>query len=256
MSTGDSELDGAAKAAIASKGSAKALRPRDAATLIIVDHTGPAPLVLMGKRRMEQAFMPGKYVFPGGRVDKTDRLIASADELSLGDTARLLLAMKGTPSASRARALALAAVRETYEEAGLVIGAKAGPGTATPALPGWSDFFAHGYVPRLSPLTFFARAITPPGRPRRYDTRFFFMDAAEISHRTDSNDGELSGLHWLTIEDARNLDLPAITRVVLEDLMDRLRAGTLNEGSAKVPFYHHRNGSFRRDMLDQAPAST
>ena len=229
---------------------AKLLRPRDASTLIIVDRTDGRIRVLMGKRRMEQVFMPGKYVFPGGRVDKTDRLVQSADELSDIEASKLMLAMKGTVSVSRARALVLAAIRETYEEAGLVIGA---PVTGVPLktqVAGWSSFFAHGFVPCIGPLSLFARAITPPGRPRRYDTRFFCMDAEAIVHRIDTNDGESSGLHWLTLEEARELDLPSITRVVLEDLSDRLReGGGLHAPGAKIPFYHHRNGSFRRDML-------
>jgi 8-oxo-dGTP pyrophosphatase MutT (NUDIX family) len=233
----------------AAKVAATKLRPRDAATLIIVDRTGPEPRFLMGKRRMEQVFMPGKYVFPGGRVDKTDRLVASADELSDADTAKLLLEMKGAASVGRARALALAAIRETYEEAGLVIGLPVRDQTTPKPLPGWAEFHAHGFVPCLSPLTFLARAITPPGRPRRYDTRFFCTDATAIAHRTETNDGELSGLHWLTMADARDLDLPAITRVVLEDLSERLRANGLDAPAAQVPFYHHRSGSFRRDML-------
>lgn len=229
---------------------AKKLRPRDAATLIIVDRSGPAPRVLMGKRRMEQVFMPGVYVFPGGRVDKTDRLVASADELTTTETGKLLMQMKGSATASRARAIGLAAIRETFEEAGLVIGA---PLTRSPpasiTVPGWADFFALGYMPSLSPLTFFARAITPPGKTRRYDTRFFYMYAEAIAHRIDSNDGELSGLHWLTVEDARDLDLPSITRVILEDLMDKLRQESLHINADQVPFYHHSKGSFRRDML-------
>ena len=230
----------------------KALRPRDASTLIIVDRADGGARVLMGKRRMEQVFMPGKYVFPGGRVDKADRLVESADELSASESAKLMLAMKGGVSVSRARALALAAIRETFEEAGLVIGARATSSSQAAALPGWADFYALGFLPRIGPLSLFARAITPPGRPRRYDTRFFCMDATAIAHRTENNDGELSGLHWLTIEEARELDLPAITRVVLEDLSDRLKLGDLQAPDAEIPFYHHRNGSFRRDMLSLA----
>ncbi len=229
---------------------AKLLRPRDASTLIIVDRSDGNIRVLMGKRRMEQVFMPGKYVFPGGRVDKTDRLVQSADELSDVETSKLMLAMKGSASVSRARALVLAAVRETFEEAGLVIGTPVTGTAPTTQVPGWSDFFAHGFLPTISPLSLFARAITPPGRARRYDTRFFCMDAEAIAHRTDTNDGELSGLHWLTLDEARELDLPSITRVVLEDLSDRLKEGRgLHAPEAKIPFYHHRNGSFRRDML-------
>jgi len=245
MSTGDV----GAPAPEPGKIAPKRQRPRDAATLIIIDRSGPEPRVLMGKRRMEQVFMPGKYVFPGGRVDKGDRHVASADELSEADTAKLLLEMKGTATVGRARALALAAIRETYEEAGLVVGS-AVPAQSAPKPPlGWAAFHAHGFVPRLSPLTFLARAITPPGRPRRYDTRFFCVDAAAIVHRTETNDGELSSLHWLTMAAARDLDLPAITRVVLEDLTDRLRTTDLYSAVATIPFYHHRSGSFRRDML-------
>jgi 8-oxo-dGTP pyrophosphatase MutT (NUDIX family) len=224
---------------------AKAQRPRDAATLIIVDRGSGEPRVLMGQRRMDQVFMPGKYVFPGGRVDKSDRLVESADELQPEVSAKLLLAMKGTPSNARARALGLAAIRETFEEAGLVIGS-AGRRAATRKIPSWDPFLDSGYIPKLGALTLLARAITPPGRPRRYDTRFFCIAANEIAHRVDTLDGELSGLHWLTVPDARALDLPAITRVILEDLVEYLQKSPHDWA---VPYYHHQKGSFRRDML-------
>ena len=112
--------------------------------------------------------MPGRYVFPGGRVDPADKHIAVEDDLKPGDLKKLMVAMKGTPSEARARALALAAVRETFEEAGLLIGTPLGA-AAAPKAPTWQDFFATGYRPALARLTFFARAITPPGRPRRFD---------------------------------------------------------------------------------------
>ena len=235
----------------------KALRPRDAATLVIIDRVMGTPRVLMGRRRLDQVFMPGKYVFPGGRVDDSDRTTPSADELDPAEIAKLLLDMKGTPSQVRARALGMAAIRETFEEAGLVIGTPAdGPAERKSNDPSWCAFFDCGYRPKLSTLSLFARAITPPGRPRRYDTRFFCISAEEISHRVDSSDGELSGLHWLTIEEARSLDLPTITRVILEDLTDFLSAGNGRPGNAPVPYYHHKNGTFRRELLclTDAPA--
>ncbi len=230
---------------------AKTLRPRDAATLIIVDRTGNAPRVLLGKRRMDMKFMPGKYVFPGGRVDPADRFAASGGDLPALEIKKLMLDMKGTPSPVRARALALAAVRETFEEAGLVIGAPAN-GAAPPKGGSWRRFHETGYTPLLSPLTYFARAITPPGRTRRFDTRFFCVDAEAIVHRTDAPDEELSGLVWMTIEEARSLDLPPITRVILEDLTDRLKSGHLHDAKAPVPYYHNRNGSFLRELLTPA----
>jgi 8-oxo-dGTP pyrophosphatase MutT (NUDIX family) len=228
---------------------AQALRPRDAASLIIVDRATGEPRVLMGKRRLDQVFIPGKYVFPGGGVDKSDRLIASADELRPVEMAKLLLDMKGTPSQARARALALAAIRETFEEAGLLIGAPAARPLET-ADKAWSAFFAQGFWPKLSALTFVARAITPPGRPRRYDTRFFYAEAEAIAHRVETRDGELSALHWITIEEAGALDLPVITRVILEDLADHLKTGARSAAACTpIPYYYHKNGSFRRDRL-------
>ena len=234
----------------------KTIRPRDAATLVIVDRVMGVPRVLMGQRRLDQVFMPGKYVFPGGRVDETDRTIQSADELHPWEVSKLLLDMKGHPSPVRARALGMAALREPFEEAGLVIGSSCSSSEAAACeVESWNAFFACGFLPRLSTLRLFARAITPPGRPRRYDTRFFHISADEISHQVDTSDGELLGLHWLTIEDARSLDLPAITRVILEDLTDFLRDADSGSGDAPVPYYHHRNGTFRRELLSVADAS-
>jgi 8-oxo-dGTP pyrophosphatase MutT (NUDIX family) len=156
--------------------------------------------------------------------------------------------MKGNRSPGRARALALAAVRETFEEAGLLIGspAQAGP---PPRAHAWQQFFSHGYRPALAQLTFFARAVTPPGRPRRYDTRFFCVAAEAIVHRVAAADGELSDLEWHSIEQARALELPNITRVVLEDLSERIAAGALQKCDVPVPFYHRRNGTFHRDLI-------
>ncbi|HEU4380698.1 MAG TPA: NUDIX hydrolase [Hyphomicrobiaceae bacterium] len=227
---------------------ARALRPRDAATLIIIDDTSGEPRVLLGRRRPDMVFMPGRYVFPGGRVDRADRLIDAGSDLRRDDLLKLMVAMKGAPSEARARALGLAAIRETFEEAGLVIGAPTSTGGPAKA-PGWRDFFATGFRPALDRLTFFARAITPPGRPRRFDTRFFCVPADAIAHKITVQDGELSDLEWHSIGQARGLELPNITRVILEDLGERIAARTLHAGQAPVPFYHRRNGSFRRDLI-------
>ena len=225
-----------------------ALRPRDAATLILVDSTGGLPRVLLGKRRLDMKFMPGKYVFPGGRVDRPDRTVESSDDLAPGEVTKLLVDMKGGPNPARARALALAAVRETYEEAGLIIGTPRA-GQKSPGEPSWQRFFDLGFVPKLAPLRFFARAITPPGRPRRFDTRFFCVDAAAIAHRGTPPEDELSDLVWIALEEARGLDLPPITRVILEDLGDRLKLGPLTDADAPVPYYFHRNGTFKRELI-------
>lgn len=226
----------------------KILRPRDAATLIVVDTSSGEPRVLLGRRRPDLVFMPGRYVFPGGRVDPGDRHIEVADDLEPGNVEKLLEGMKGTPSTKRARALALAAVRETFEEAGLLIGMPL-QGAAPPRAATWQKFYAHGYRPSLGQLTFFARAITPPGRPRRFDTRFFCVPAEAVVHKVAIADGELSDLEWHSIAQARSLELPNITRVVLEDLSERITAGALRSSSLPVPFYHRRSGAFHRDLI-------
>lgn len=226
------------------------IRPIDAATLIIVDASDGEPRILMGKRRPDLAFMPGKYVFPGGRVDNSDKEIAVAQDLAAGEIDKLLLDMKGHPSALRARALAVAAVRESFEEAGLIVGCPDPSGGCTaPEGTDWAKFLATGFAPSLAPLTYFARAITPPGRPRRFDTRFFCCDIAAVAHRVEAIDGELSGLDWFTVDAMRTLDLPSITRVIVEDLGDRLALGPLGPSDAAIPYYHQRHGTFKRELL-------
>lgn len=229
------------------------MKPQDAATLIILDATGP-PRILMGRRRPQQVFLPNKFVFPGGRADKVDRAIPATDELAAREQSKLLIDMKGTASAARARGLALAALRETYEEAGVLIGQKTcdKSGETMPPPPdigAWEGFFEEQVRPQLSPLKFLARAITPPGRPRRYDTRFFLVDARHIAKTVSPPDDELQELGWFNIEDLRLLDLPNITRAVIEDLNEYLEASERGVADWAVPFYYFRAGTFERVLL-------
>ncbi|TIX21064.1 MAG: NUDIX hydrolase, partial [Mesorhizobium sp.] len=136
--------------------SGRALRPRDAATLILLDRQGKDVLVLMGRRHARHAFMPGKYVFPGGRTDPADSCIAVGAPLR-GEEEKKLVAGPGRASAARAQAIALSAIRETYEEAGLLIGRK---GAFSTAKRDWQGFAEHGVIPSLDVLRFVARAIT------------------------------------------------------------------------------------------------
>jgi 8-oxo-dGTP pyrophosphatase MutT (NUDIX family) len=207
---------------------------------------------LLGRRRLDQVFMAGKYVFPGGRVDPADMRLTISDGLAETELAKLGDQVTGDPSPRRRQAYALAAVRETFEETGLLVGSRseAGPESASSA---WRAFMAHGIVPRLSRMSFIARAITPPGRPRRYDTRFFCVDASEIAARVDAQDGELTELHWLTFDEARRFDLPTIQAAILEDLAERLAGEGLGPSRHPVPFYHMRAGVYRRDLLTVTP---
>ena len=136
-------------------------KPKDAATLILIDRSGAVPKVLVGKRHDKVVFMPGKFVFPGGRVDKSDHRVPVAAPMPAELEANLF---KGSPqtSASRAKSLAIAAIREACEETGLCLGRKT---ETTPKLEGpWAPFSEAGLLPDPSGLFLFARAITPPGR--------------------------------------------------------------------------------------------
>src|SRR5580704_5994135 len=109
-------------------------RPRDAATLILIDASGPTAKVLLGKRHHGHKFMPGKYVFPGGAVEPADKRMPTARPLDRHAEQRLMHAVK-RPSPVKARALAMAAIRETYEETGLLLGAPAQRALAAPPGP-------------------------------------------------------------------------------------------------------------------------
>ena len=225
------------------------VEPQDAATLIIVDRTETEPKVLLGRRHAGHVFMPGKFVFPGGRVDAADRVMPAAAPLHL-DTERKLLADTRFRTGKDALALALAAIRETFEETGLVIGTKVKTESSVPAGP-WSKFVQTGFYPDPSLMRFIARAITPSGFARRFDARFFCIDSGAIAHRLENvvhPDAELVELTWLPIAAARRLDLPIITGLVLEELQS-LPWKALKLG-LPVPFYATRDGEFTCQVIE------
>jgi 8-oxo-dGTP pyrophosphatase MutT (NUDIX family) len=223
------------------------VRPKDAATLILIDRSGRVPKVLLGKRHERHKFMPGKFVFPGGGVDPSDKRMPVARPLDERAAARLMQRFhKGSPV--RARALALAAIRETCEETGLLLGTR-GNSAKLPDGP-WTPFAKHGVLPDLAAIHFVGRAITPPGRPRRFDARFFTMDASAIAHRIEGVTGpaaELVELVWMPLTDAKQLDMPAVTGVMLEELDGRIADGLGHD--LPVPFYRMLRGSFLRELL-------
>lgn len=229
------------------------VRPRDASTLIIVDRSGATPKVLLGKRHHAHKFMPGKFVFPGGRMEANDRLMPIAAGLN-PVTEHYLIQNMQRPSAARARGLALAAIRETFEETGLLLGARRNDAPPAPAGP-WAEFASAGYYPDLSVLHFIARAITPSRRPRRFDTRFFAVDASTIAHRVENvvhSEAELVEMIWLPIAEARSLDMPTITGVVLQELEARVAAGFGHD--LPVPFYRMPRKRFLRELIPQKAA--
>jgi 8-oxo-dGTP pyrophosphatase MutT (NUDIX family) len=203
----------------------------------------------MGKRHPGHKFMPGKFVFPGGRIDPGDRRMAATGALGQICENRLM-ARSTSPSPMKARALALAAIRETFEETGLLFGS-ADLGTPENPPPGtWSEFASHGIFPDLGAITFVARAVTPPRRPKRFDTRFFTIDYGALAGKVEGvtgPDSELVELVWVSFAEAQQLDLPTITQVILREVDARLDAGF--GPHLPVPYFWEKRGSFVREEL-------
>lgn len=197
---------------------------RNAATVITLrDRMSDNPKVLMGQRGSKAAFMPNKFVFPGGAVDMADADVPLAEPLP--EVCRNRLADQA--SAGLDHALAIAAIRELWEETGLILGR---PGTWPGEIAAdWEGFAATGHLPSAHALQFVFRALTPPGRPRRFDARFFLIDADEITGDLDDfsrASDELSHLQWIPLSEVRQFDLPFITEVVLAEVTGRLKDRT------------------------------
>lgn len=217
-----------------SKVHAKLLKPKDSATLMLVRRDSGSPRILMGQRAQGHSFMPNKYVFPGGRLDAADCRVRPVKDLHPATFAKLLHRMRGKPTETRARGLAYAAVRETWEEAGLL--------------------FGRGKIedaPDLSGLTLFMRAITPPGRTRRYDSRFFVADAEHLGNidTPHPDGGELLTLSWLTLDEIASLDLPLITIDALKRLKPFLDQNRLPEPDCTASFQYYRGKSWVEDEI-------
>lgn len=209
---------------------------RDAATVVVVRRGQDGPAVLMGMRGAGAAFMPSKYVFPGGAVDPEDAGTDLAGEID-PETLRRLLVEPRVESDTMPHQILAAALRELAEETGLLIGQ---PGASS--MIGYAEA---GLMPDAAALHFVFRAITPPGRPRRFDARFFLADAAHLHGDPDDFSracDELSHLHWVPMAEARQLALPFITEVVLAECAATVAAagdGPLRP-PASVPFFDNR----------------
>ncbi|WP_370400834.1 NUDIX hydrolase [Sulfitobacter sp. JB4-11] len=191
---------------------------RNAATVIVLRDRFTTPRILMGQRGAKAAFMPNKFVFPGGAVDAADAQVPLAAPLSPLCADRL--SEEADPVL--AHAITVAAIRELWEETGQILGAP-GDWTAPPP-PDWTDFAATGHLPDAGALQFVFRALTPPGRPRRFDARFFLVDADALTSDADdfsAASDELSHLQWIPLSEIRTFDMPFITQVVLAEIEAR-----------------------------------
>jgi 8-oxo-dGTP pyrophosphatase MutT (NUDIX family) len=209
------------------------MRPRDAATLILVRMKGKTPEVLMGCRAAAHAFMPNRYVFPGGRVDRADAHVPVATPLDRFVNARLQKAA----TALRARALAVAAVRETFEESGLMLAKPLKGGVPDKDFgEHWKGFLDTGMAPALDCLDLIARAVTPPGRPRRFNARFF-MARAEDATGDIRHSSEMGDIRWVRLDEARELPLPTITGLILGEIGRLVKEPPDRKKQRKIPLF-------------------
>ncbi len=195
---------------------ARAVKPRDAATIILVRRDAAKPRVLMGKRNSGHDFMPNLWVFPGGRIDRADFRAPHATDLRPEVASKFDRHIKP----GRGRALAMAAIRETFEEAGLLLAKSAPP---RPGAGPWREFLAQGALADLEAMEIIARAVTPPSLAKRFDTWFLMADAERLVSLDRQPDcGELEEIAWVDFDDALGLELPMVTRTMIKEAILRL----------------------------------
>ncbi len=165
---------------------------RHAASLVVLRED---MAMLMGVRAAGHRFMPNRWVFPGGAVDRADA--ASPVASGLPRHVRALVERSATPVL--AQAIAVAAARELREETGLSL----------------------GHPPALAGLDYLGRMITPLDSPIRFNARFFVVGAAEVTGEARES-RELERLRWLRPEEALALDLARPTRTVVRLLQEWL----------------------------------
>lgn len=190
------------------------VRPRHAASLLIVRPGPSGPEVLMGMRGAKHRFMPNRLVFPGGRVDPADHAAQAAAPLA--PHTRALLERSASPRL--AHAIGIAVARELHEETGLTLG-------DPPALDG---------------LHYLMRAITPTSMPMRFHARFLTVGHERVSG-TLAGSGELENLRYYAVAEALALDLADITELVLRHLLDFLAMPERERIERnRTPFYSSR----------------
>ena len=209
------------------------VRPRDAATLVVVRPGERDPLCLMGRRHADSEFLPGYYVFPGGAVEAADREAKPASRLDLAH----LAAMGVGGSVADAVALGVAAVRETYEETGVMIAAPGDVGGAHGRT--FDEMRRRGVAPALGRLVYLGRAITPTYSPIRFHARFF-LARLRPGHVGLGGDGELHDLSWVPLSEVASLPTIDITRLMAEFAGEIIRCAPILPPGR--PVYSTRDG--------------
>ena len=215
---------------------------KNAATIVLIRREGTSDYILMGQRDSKATFMPSKYVFPGGAWEDSDKYVPYARAMDKRQKELLGLQTNFLNS----NTLGITAIRELWEETGLRLSSK---GKFFSFPDPWRGFFSDHQGPNLSGLNFFFRAITPPGRTRRFDARFFFCDSSGIYENLDDFNeasGELTDLQWIEITRAKTLNLPIITTLVIEHLIGLMRTNRISD---RIPFYSGERSGLEKKFL-------
>ena len=231
-------------------GTERVARPVDAAGLVLIRDLGRGPEVLMGRRHCRSAFLPDIYVFPGGRVDPEDSGPSGfAERLQPTVIRQLRRGSRRDPAA-----FLRAAIRETFEETGLLLAGATPDGAAPADEPVWQAFAQAGAAPNFARMDYVCRAITPTSSRRRYNTRFFLADGAGTTGTLVGN-GELEDLAWRPVGDLPHLPTVDVTAFVLTEALRRW-TDRVTVGSEPAPLYSYRNEAATvRRVRPEAPCS-
>lgn len=209
--------------------SADIVRPRDAASLILLRGSGSNLELLAGRRPLHMKFMPGVYVFPGGAIDRED-------------TRPWRVETGGAVFPPRLMRCARAALRETWEETGLLVGRRSGnQAGADPRMnPVEAAYAGQGLAAAIDALSYVGRAITPTRVFRRFNTRFFLADGEHVFGALQSN-GEFEDLRWHPVGREKLSPFRDVTQFMLA------RAIALRDGTAspEAPLFCSMRGARR-----------
>jgi 8-oxo-dGTP pyrophosphatase MutT (NUDIX family) len=221
----------------------KVVKPVDAAGLVLIRAGSKGePEILLGRRHRRAGFLPDIYVVPGGRVDTADH-----EPSGFAETLHPAVCASLASGGSRRPALAFprAALRETHEETGLLVGSGGQPVQA-PVQPIWRSYAAAGLAPDFGSIDFICRAITPVTSARRYNTRFFLADGARTAGSISSN-GELEDLAWRPISALGSLDIVDVTEYVLKEALRRWQARV--DGARETGAEPPKLLNYRKDIM-------
>ncbi len=189
----------------------KVIKPKPAATLIITKIKNKKVHVLMGKRPNKARFAPGMWVFPGGKLDKSD-LTISKNYITNNKIIKNLSLLKAIPPLGKG--LIHTAIRETEEETNLKLKSN-----------------------NIKNMWVLGRAITPLTRPMRFDTKFFVAPSDCFIGKVKGN-GELAKLEYVEINKALNLPMFDVTEFILQEINKRINKG--NEVNSNPVFWRYR----------------